>query len=128
MAEKDLFRLLEGISHGIILPQDNLLFLLLGHVLHPDLLRHVPGKCPDEPRVPELRRNAQVFTASHEGVGFAAFGSGGDAVRVEVLLLAAGCRHKPVVFVRGRWKKKLAQCFFFESESKREVDTRRQRK
>ena len=41
-------------------------------------------------RSPELARNAQILAAPHQCVGFAPLGRGGDAVGIEVLLLAAG--------------------------------------
>ena len=44
----------------------------------------------DESGIPELRGNSQVFAAAHERVGLTAFGGGGDAVGVEVLLFATG--------------------------------------
>jgi hypothetical protein len=44
----------------------------------------------NEARVPELRRDSEIFAAAHQGVGLAPFGRGRDAVGVEVLLLAAG--------------------------------------
>lgn len=55
------------------------------HLAHVSL--HEPA---DESRVPEFGRDSQVLAAAHESVGFAAFGRGGDAVGVEVLLFAAG--------------------------------------
>lgn len=55
------------------------------HLAHVGL--HEPA---DESRVPEFGRDSQVFAAAHESVGFAAFGRGGDAVGVEVLLFATG--------------------------------------
>ena len=83
----------------IVFPQHNLPLLLGARMLHPHLLRHLGRKLADEARVPELRSDTQVFTASHQGVGFAAFGCGGDAVRVEVLLLAAGYGDEAVTHV-----------------------------
>ena len=59
---------------------------MLDHHL-PRLLLQIPL---NKPRIPEFGRDAEVFAAPHQGVGFAAFGGGGDAVGVEVLLFAAG--------------------------------------
>lgn len=83
-------RLLERILHLIILPYNNLLLLLRRNMLNPDLLRHAGQKLANETGVPEFGRDAQVLAAPHQGVGFAAFGCRWDAVRVEVLLFAAG--------------------------------------
>lgn len=59
-------------------------------MLYPHLLCQLARKLADKARIPELRRNAQIFTAAHQGVGLAALGGGGDAVGVKVLLFAAG--------------------------------------
>lgn len=64
--------------------------LLRRRMLHnhlPDMALHEPS---NESRIPEFAGDAQVLTAAHQGVGFAALGGGRDAVRVEVLLFAAG--------------------------------------
>ena len=53
------------------------------------LLARFPHEPPNETGIPEFACDAQVLAASHQGVGFAAFGCGRDAVRVEVLLFAA---------------------------------------
>jgi hypothetical protein len=60
-------------------------YVLDHHLAHVSL--HEPA---NESRIPELRSNSQIFTAAHERVRLAALGRGGDAVRVEVLLFAAG--------------------------------------
>lgn len=54
----------------------------------------------DEAGVPELRGDAEVLAAAHEGVGLAALGGGGDAVLGEVLLLAARLAHESISGVR----------------------------
>ena len=59
-------------------------------VLHHHLAHVGLHEATDEPRIPELGGDSQVFAAAHEGVGLAALGRGGDAVGVEVLLFAAG--------------------------------------
>lgn len=64
--------------------------LLRRRVLHHHLPPHLAHELLDEARVPEFRGDAQVLAAAHQGVGFAAFGRGRDAVRVEVGLFAAG--------------------------------------
>ena len=52
----------------------------------------------DEAGVPELRGDAEVLAAPHQGVGFRALGGGRDAVFVEVLLLATGLAYESVLF------------------------------
>jgi hypothetical protein len=84
-----LLRLLEWISDSVIFPQHNLLLLFRRNVLDPDLFRHVLCESPDEPGIPQLRRNTEIFAAAHESVGLAALGRGGNAVGVKILLLAA---------------------------------------
>ena len=64
--------------------------LLRQRMLHHQLPRMLFHEPPYVPGVPELASDAEVFAAAHEGVGFAAFGCGGDAVGVEVALFAAG--------------------------------------
>lgn len=78
------------VSGAVVLSQHYLPLLLGAHMLHPYFLCHLVRELPDEAWVPEFRSNTQVFTASHQGVGFAAFGRSGNTVRVEVLLLATG--------------------------------------
>lgn len=58
-------------------------------MLHPHLSCPILRELAYKPWIPELRRNTQILAAPHQGVGFAAFGRGGDAVGVEVLLFAA---------------------------------------
>jgi len=82
--------LLERIPNLRILPQPDLFLLFRVHVLHPYFPDVLFLEFPDEDWVPELACNAQIFTAAEEGVGFAAFGCGGDAIGGEVVLLAAG--------------------------------------
>lgn len=59
-------------------------------MLHPYLLRIRSNEGADEAGIPQLAGDAEVFAAAHQGVGFAAFGGGGDAVRGEVVHFAAG--------------------------------------
>jgi hypothetical protein len=82
------------ISGAIVLPQHNLPLLLRARMLHPHLLRHLVREFANEPGIPELRCYAQVLAAAHQGVGLAALGRRGNAVRVEVLLLAASYGNK----------------------------------
>lgn len=44
----------------------------------------------DEARVPQFTRNTKILTAAHQGIGLAAFCGSWDAIRIEVLLFAAG--------------------------------------
>jgi hypothetical protein len=60
------------------------------NMLHHQLAHVSLHEAANEPGIPELRSNSQVFAAAHQRVGLAALGRGGDAVRVEVLLFAAG--------------------------------------
>lgn len=59
-------------------------------MLDPDLVTVLLFELADEPRVPELRGDAEVFAAAHEGVGLAALAGGGDVVFAEVLAFSAG--------------------------------------
>lgn len=82
--------LLVRVSHLIILAHEVLPPPLGRDVLDEELADMGLHKAANEARVPELRRDPEVFAAAHQGVGFAALGRGWDAVGVEVLLLAAG--------------------------------------
>lgn len=63
---------------------------LVGEVLDHRLGAVLCLELADELWVPELRGDAEVLAAAHEGVGFACLGGGGDAGGVEVFLFAAG--------------------------------------
>lgn len=80
------------IPHLIVLAHKVLPPPLSCDVLHEQLADMGLHEAANEARVPELRRDPEVFAAAHQGVGFAAFGSGRDAVGVEVLLFSAGKR------------------------------------
>lgn len=80
----------------IILSKDNLPLLLRARMLDPYLPCPFRREVADESWVPELRRNAQVFTAAHQRVGFAALRGSGYAVWVEVLLLTTCDRNQSV--------------------------------
>lgn len=83
-----LFDFLERILRRIVFSQHNLLLLLGSDMLDPHLLCQFTRKLADETRIPEFACNTEIFTAAHKGVGFAAFGGGGNAIGVEVLLFA----------------------------------------
>ena len=91
-----LGRLLEGVPDLIVLAEPDLLLLLGDDVLDPHLLGVRAHELADEARVPELRGDAQVLAAAHQGVGLAALGRGRDAVLVEVLLFATGLADESV--------------------------------
>lgn len=84
------FDLLERVLDLIVLPNHNLPLLLRALVLDPHLPRQFGRELADEPRIPELARNAQIFAAAHECVRLAALSGGWDAVGIKVLLFAAG--------------------------------------
>lgn len=58
-------------------------------MLDPDLLCVLGHEFTNEAWVPEFARDPEVFAASHERVGLAALGGGGDTVWIKVLLFAA---------------------------------------
>lgn len=82
--------LLVRIPHLIVLAHEVLPPPLSGDVLDEQFADMSLHEAANEARVPELRRDSEIFAAAHQGVGLAAFGRGRDAVGVEVLLLAAG--------------------------------------
>lgn len=55
----------EGIPYAIILPDDDLSLLLGAHMLHPHLLCQLGCEFTDEARIPEFRRDSEIFAASH---------------------------------------------------------------
>lgn len=59
-------------------------------VLHHHLAHVSFHEAANESGIPELGGDSQVFAAAHERVGLAAFGCGGDAVGIEILLFATG--------------------------------------
>lgn len=70
--------------------------LFLGpDVLCEDLDAVLRLELTDEARIPKLTGDSEVLTAAHEGVALARLSRGGDAVRVEVLLLSSGDANKP---------------------------------
>ena len=90
----ETLRLLKRMPYRIILPHPNLFLLLRHYMLHPNLLPVLRYEFPDIPRVPQLTGDAQVFTAAHQRVGFAALGRGGDGLRRKVVHLAARDGHE----------------------------------
>jgi len=78
----------------VYLAQPDLGSLLCSLVLY----EHVPAmfrlELPDESRIPELTSDAQVFAATHHGIGLAALRSRRYAILVEVVLLAPRDRYQ----------------------------------
>lgn len=89
--------LFQRIFQLIIFPHEMLPSPLRHHMLHQCLLGHFFHKLPDEPRIPQFRRNAQILTATHESIRFTPFCSSRNSIGVKVLLFAAGYRHEPVI-------------------------------
>ena len=83
---------LEGIVYTVALSEPDLCPLLGDLMFHKCLPCVLGLEIPDEPWIPQFRCYAQIFTAAHHGVGFAAFGSGWYAVFREVVLFASGYR------------------------------------
>lgn len=81
---------LEGVFQLVVLAHVVLPPPLSSDVLHHHLAHVSLHEATDEPGIPELGGNSQIFAAAHERVGLAALGRGGDAIGVEVLLFAAG--------------------------------------
>jgi hypothetical protein len=88
--------LLERVFDLIILPDHNLPLLLRAHMFDPHLSRQLARKLANKPGIPQFTRNAQVFAAPHQRIGFTPFRRRRNAVGVEVLLLATGYGHKAV--------------------------------
>ena len=82
--------LLVRVPDLIVLAHEVLSPPLSSDVLDEQLADMSLHEAANEARVPELRRDSEIFAAAHQGVGLAAFGRGRDAVGVEVLLFAAG--------------------------------------
>lgn len=59
-------------------------------MLNPHLVAVLLLEGPEETRVPELRRDAEVLAAAHQGVGLAALAGGRDRVFGKVAALATG--------------------------------------
>lgn len=91
--------LLQGPSELVVLSHPVLSPLLAHHVLDHALLGLGLQEFADKSRIPEFRCHTQVLAAAHQGVGFAALGSGGDTVGVEVGLFATSDRDESIASV-----------------------------
>ena len=91
--------LLERVLKHIILSHPVLPSLLRHDVLNNHLFSFVVQEAPDESRIPQLARYAEIFAAPHERIGFAAFCGGRYAVSVEVLLFAACYRYETTLCI-----------------------------
>jgi hypothetical protein len=80
--------LLEGILQLVVLSHKVLSPLLRHDMLDNHLLGHLFHVLSNESRVPEFRSNAQILAAAHKSIRLAAFGCGGNAIGVKVLLLS----------------------------------------
>jgi hypothetical protein len=87
----------ERILQLIVLAHEVLSPPLSRNMLHHQLAHVSLHESTNEPGIPKLGGNSQVFAAAHQRVGLAALGRGGDAVGVEVLLFAAGEGDEAVV-------------------------------
>jgi hypothetical protein len=96
--EEKLLCSLPRIRHILVLPNPNLALPLIHHVLHKHFFGMRRLELADPARIPQLARNAQVLAAAHQRVRLAALGRRRDAVRVEVVLLAAGDRDQPILW------------------------------
>lgn len=88
--------LLERVPDSVILPDDDLPLLLSRLMLDPDLLCIFVIELANKPWIPQFARDAQIFTTSHKGVGFATLGCSGDTIRLEILLLTTRYRNQTV--------------------------------
>lgn len=88
-------RLLKGVFNDVIFPYHNLPLLLGSCMLDPHFLCLLDGEFADEARIPQLRCDAQVFAAPHEGIGFAALCRRRYSIGVEILLFATGYGNQP---------------------------------
>jgi hypothetical protein len=64
-------------------------------MLNPDLLNAFLDEVQNKPWVPEFAGDAKVLATPHESIGLAAFGSCGNALGGEVILLATGDGDEP---------------------------------
>lgn len=68
---RSLRRLLERISHFVVLSQPHLFLFLCGGMLDPDLLGVRLHEFTYKSGIPQFGGDAQIFAAAHKGVGFA---------------------------------------------------------
>ena len=90
LASSSLF---ERVLDRVFLPQVKLPPLLRDDVLNKHFLGVILQKFPDEPWIPKLARNAEVFTASPQSCRLATLDSGWYAIWIEIVLLASGDRN-----------------------------------
>jgi len=83
-----LLDLLERVSYVIILTHPVLPPLLADNMFDHRLLRLGLEKLANEPRVPEFTSHAQVLTAPHKCIRFAALCRCWNSIWIEILLLA----------------------------------------
>ena len=69
-------------------------------MLNPDFVAVLLLELPNEPRIPQLRRNAQVLTAAQQRVRLAALAGRWDGFLRKVLALASCLGDEPVSGVR----------------------------
>jgi len=86
--------LLEGILQLVVLSHKVLSSLLCHDMLDDQLPGHLFHVFANESRIPEFRSNTQILAAAHQSIRLAAFGRGGNAVGVKVLLLSTSYRYK----------------------------------
>lgn len=94
--EERSFDLLPRIRHLIVLAHPDFRFLLGTNMLHKRLTSVLRLVLANPAGIPELARNTQVLAAADEGVGATAFRSGGNALRGEIILFAAGDRNQSI--------------------------------
>lgn len=78
-----------GVRRVAVLALPDLPPLLADDVLNPHLVAVLLLEAPDKTRVPELRRNAEVLAAAHQGVRLAPLTGCRDRVFGEIAALAA---------------------------------------
>jgi hypothetical protein len=89
------FGFLERVRHFVTFSYPDLGLLLADDVFHPYVSRVLYLEFADESRIPQLACNSQIFAAAHQCVGFAAFCSGSNALRGEVVLFTPRDGHQP---------------------------------
>lgn len=98
-----LFRQAIGVRNlHLALLEPKRLPLLGSRVLDPRLLHVRPLEPPQEMGIPELRADAEVLAAAHQGVGLAPLDRGGQLVGREVGVFPLGLRDEPVGWVSAK--------------------------